>query len=465
MLPSLALTALLTFSGETQRRIEAVESGLLPAVQLTNQPPDRRSILGEMAKMHVTAVSIAVIHGGKLDWAKGYGIGGTVVTPSTLFQAASISKSLTAMAALNLVQQGKIGLDAPIETALRSWTLPANTFTAQHPVTLRGLLSHTAGITVSGFEGYSAGQPVPTLRQVLDGEKPANSAPVIVKTVPGQQYNYSGGGYTIVQQAILDATGLTYPEFMRTTVLRPLKMAQSTFEQPLNPDWLKRAALPVDAEGKPLAGGPNTYPEMAPAGLWTTSSDLAKWVIEMQKSLAGKANHVLSAETTRLMLTAVREDYGLGAEVHKTGRPSFAHTGANVGYQSYYFSYEDGDGAVILTNSNNSQNLISEILRGLAHEYRWPDFPQTQRTAIDVPIAEVLPFTGKFSAKGAFDFSINADGDHLVFAPPFGPSQPLLNSSKTSFFVLAGTLQMTFETPDRGVLSFGEQKVPFERMK
>lgn len=456
-------------STDTQRRIAEVESGLLPPVHITGSGPDRRHIGDEMERLHVPAVSIAVIHGGKLEWAKGYGVqrvGGPPVTPSTIFQAASISKSLTSMAALHLVEQGKLALDEPIQTELKSWTPPSNPFISRQAVTLRELLSHTAGINVHGFVGYAAGEPVPTLVQVLNGQKPANSDPIVVEAVPGSQFNYSGGGFTIVQQAIIDTTGQGFPDFMKATVLGPLGMKASTFQQPLDSRRLKQAALPVDPDGKPVPGGPHTYPEMAAAGLWTTASDLAKWVVEMQKSLAGKANRVLTAATTRTMLTAVRDDYGLGVEIHGTsGKRSFAHSGANVGYQAYYVGYEDGDGAVVLTAGENGQALIEEILRGLAQEYAWPDFQQVQRTEVSVPLAELQQFTGKFSAKDAYDFTVIARDGRLELELPFGPHQLLLSSSRTSFFILAGTLQMLFDTPDHGVLTFGDQKVPFERMR
>jgi CubicO group peptidase (beta-lactamase class C family) len=178
-----------------------------------------------MNRLHVPAVSIAIVHGGKIEWAKGYGImreGGAPVTPDTLFQAASITKSVTAMAALHLVEQGKLSLDAPIQTELKSWTLPQNSFTARHPVTLRELLSNTAGTSVYGFDGYAAGAPIPTLEQVLNGAKPANSAPIVVEIAPGSEFHYSGGGFTIAQQAMIDAMGKPFPEIMKKRRCLPL---------------------------------------------------------------------------------------------------------------------------------------------------------------------------------------------------------------------------------------------------
>ncbi len=332
------------FEAPIQDRIRAVENGL-ESSNSSGQRPEHRDLLTEMKRLNVPAVSIAVVHGGKIEWAKGYGLtraDGTAVNADTLFQAASISKSITAMAALNLVEHGRLSLDAPIRTELKSWTLPQNSSTSQHPVTLRELLSNTAGTSVDGFDGYAAGQPIPTLTQILNGTKPANSAPIVVEAVPGSEFRYSGGGFTIVQQMMIDATGKPH--------------------------------------GKPIPGGSHIYPEMAAAGLWTTPSDLALWTIEMQNSLDGKANHVLSPEMTRTMLTKVigmpKEPdvgYGLGVALLTIGgKPAFTHGGRNEGYQCNYFAFKDGDGAVVMTNSDNADALIHEIMTSIAHVYGWP---------------------------------------------------------------------------------------------
>src|SRR5262249_52896144 len=159
-----------------------------------------------MAHYHVPGLSIACIHNGTVEWTQAFGVvrvGGAPVTPDTLFQAGSISKSLTALAVLRLVEQGKLNLDTDVSQYLRSWKIPTNNFTKQKKVTLRELLSHTAGATIHGFHGYTAGQTVPTLVQVLNGEKPANSAPVTIDFVPGTNFRYAGGGYAIVQQILV----------------------------------------------------------------------------------------------------------------------------------------------------------------------------------------------------------------------------------------------------------------------
>jgi CubicO group peptidase (beta-lactamase class C family) len=412
---------------------------------------------------------VAVIHGGKIEWAKGYGTqseGGAAVTTETLFQAASLSKSLTSMAALKLVEQRKLSLDAPVETELKSWSLPQTSFAAQSPVTLRKLLSHTAGTTLHGFAGYAAGEPLPTLTQVLNGAKPANSDPVVVTGIPGTRYSYSGGGYTIVQQMMIDQSGKAFPDLMEELVLGPVGLKSSTFQQPLDRAMWKSVAMPVDSHGKPIPGGPHTYPEMAAAGLWTTPSDVARWVIELQRSLTGKTNHVISAEMARTMLTPIKEGYGLGVGAESPSRkPAMSHGGGNEGYRCIYFAYQDGDGAVIMTNSDSGGELYSELLGSIAREYGWPDYLPQERTVSAVPLAQQLQFTGNFQIKGGPAIAIAPASESLQLSMSGGQPRPLLTSSPTSFFVTDDIMQLRFDGPDHGVVIFGERKDPFDRVK
>lgn len=235
-----------------------------------------------MAALHVPGVSIAVIHDGKIEWANGYGVvslGGAPVTPETLFQAASISKPLTAMAVMHLVQTGKLNLDTDVNLYLKSWKIPSNSFTEKTKITLRELLSHTAGMTVHGFPGYASDATLPTLLQVLNGAKPANSPAIYADIAPGSEWRYSGGGFVIAQQLLLDTTGKPFPAFMKETVLIPAGMSHSTYEQPLPRSRMTEAAMPYRSNGQPTPGGPHVYPEMSAAGLWTTPSDLAHFAL------------------------------------------------------------------------------------------------------------------------------------------------------------------------------------------
>lgn len=450
-----------------ESHIRAVESGLGPAVTITNRPLEHQELLAEMKRLSVPGVSLAVIHEGHLSWAKGYGVSGnssSPVTTNTLFQAASISKSLTAMAALKLVEQGKLSLDAPIGTELKRWKLPQSS-EVQAPVTLRELLSHTAGTNVHGFEGYAADQLVPTLIQVLDGSKPANSAPIRIEQTPGAQFSYSGGGYTVIQQMMIDQAGKPFPTLMEELVLQPVGMRSSSFQQPLEKSAVSKAAFPFDSQGKALPGGPHTYPEMAAAGLWTTPSDLALWIMEVQHSLKNQANHVLSADFTRTMLTPIKNGYALGTGVQTpSGRPALSHSGGNEGYRCFYFAYQQGEGAVIMTNSDNGGALFGEILGSIAREYHWSDYLPEQRTIASVPLAQQSQYTGRFKVNNGPGIEITADETSLYLSIDGGKPKMLFPSSSNSFFVTDDTLQLTFSNSDGGALIFGTHQDAFQRI-
>jgi CubicO group peptidase (beta-lactamase class C family) len=299
-------------SSDVKQRIEKIESCLTDAVTVKGEATPTHTLSERMIALHVPGVSIAVVHNGAIEWAQGYGvesIGGKPVTPDTLFQTGSISKAVAALAALHLVQEGKLWLDTDVNSVLITWKVPPSSAAPGAIVTLRELLTHTAGINVHGFPGYAADTPVPTPVQVLNGEEPANTEPIRLENVPGATWKYSGGGYTVMQQLLLDVSKQSFAELLHDTVLEPIGMTHSTYEQPLTIRLKSEAATPYDADRGPIPGGAHTYPEQAAAGLWTTPGDLARYLIEMQQSLQGKANHVLNPDLTRQMLTPCLCDF------------------------------------------------------------------------------------------------------------------------------------------------------------
>jgi CubicO group peptidase (beta-lactamase class C family) len=219
-------------------RIQRVENGLTPKDWVQGGPV--WTLAERMGHYGVPGVSVAVIHDFEVAWAKGYGVcdaeKGGAVTPQTLFQAASISKPFAALAALQLVQAGVLDLDEDVNRKLTTWKVPENQFTVEEKVTLRRVITHTAGLTVSGFRGYAPGEPVPDIRPVVEGEEPANSAPVRVDAVPGTRFRYSGGGYTVLQLLIEDVTGRPLPDLVQEKVMAPAGMAHSSFRKPLSPE-------------------------------------------------------------------------------------------------------------------------------------------------------------------------------------------------------------------------------------
>lgn len=344
-----------------------------------------------MDAFKVPGLSVAVIDDYKIAWAKGFGVtapgGSTPVTPKTLFQAGSISKPVAATGALWLVEHGNLSLDEDVNKKLKSWKVPENEFTQTEKVTLRRLVSHSAGLTVHGFPGYAVGEPVPTLVQIFNGEKPANTAPIRVDFVPGTKMRYSGGGITIEQQLMIDVTGKPFPQFMRETVLSKIGMTDSTYEQPIPANRATLTATGARADGTPIAGKWHIYPEMAAAGLWTTPTDLAKFAIEIALSKQGKANHVLSQKMTQEMLTSQvkGEPVGLGPFLGDEKHPDqFGHNGADEGFQALLIMFADsGKGVALMGNSDAFFHVAPYVVDAVAREYAWKN-PPGQHSAVDV---------------------------------------------------------------------------------
>jgi CubicO group peptidase (beta-lactamase class C family) len=417
-------------------RIERVEKGLRPPVLVEGDPV---WTLAERMRFHkVHGVSIAVIKEFKVEWAAGYGVADAEtkkpVTASTLFQAASISKPVSAMGALALVQAGKLPLDRDVNTVLKSWKVPENAHTKKAPVTLEGLLSHTAGLTVHGFPGYEAGSPVPTIVQVLDGTPPANTAPIRVDLDPGTRYRYSGGGYTIAQLAMTDVTGQPFPALLAEKVLRPIGMTSSTFEQPLPAARVADAAAGYRADGAPLPGKRHVYPEMAAAGLWTTPTDLARFALAVQKILRDEKGP-LSKATAENMLRPRRDGYGLGLGIEeKGGATYFTHGGSNEGFQALLYADESrGYGAVIMTNSDAGFRLIPEILRAIAAEYNWEGYEKAP-----IPLAKLSPeelalYAGRYKLGPDSVISFQPREGGLAASVPLEGGFEILPISRTAF--------------------------------
>jgi len=344
-------------------------------------------------------LSVAIIDNFKIVDTRVYGVtevgGATPVTPHTLFQAGSVSKVVAAVGALSLVELGKLSLDEDVNRKLKSWKVPGNEFTKEQKVTLRRILSHSAGLTVHFFPGYAVGEPLPTLPQILDGVRPANTAPVRVDFVPGTRWRYSGGAVVIEQQLMIDVTGKPFPQIMRETVFDKLNMTDSTYEQPLPPSRMASAARGTYENGKSVPGGWHVYPEMAAGGLWTTPNDLAKLAIEIALSKQGKSNRVLSEPMTGEMLKVQMprvEEIALGNEQHRDRmglgfflgdetRPDlFGHIGEDQGFQAMLTMFADtGQGAAVMSNSDYGIMLGDFVFDQIAKEYNWKSYVPSDR--------------------------------------------------------------------------------------
>ena len=452
-----------------EERITRIENGLKSNLQIQYKDSIIQStynIEERMRELVIPGVSIAVLNNGVIEWAKGYGMADSTenrkVTKATLFQAGSISKPVAATRAHQLMEQGLIGLDVDVNTYLSSWKLPDNSFTATEKVTLRRILNHTAGLTIWGFPGYTRGDTIPSIPEILDGE--GNTDSVRVYKEPGGGWRYSGGGYTIMQQMITDIEQQPFPVIMEQIVLGPLGMASSTYENPLPAKFHGIAATGYLDDGTPVKGKWHVYPEMAAAGLWTTPSDLMLWGKEIQQILKSQKDGLLQASTVNEMLTASEDDQGLGPYVLDL---TFGHGGADEGFRAELLVWKETPNAVVvMVNSDNGSTIIREILHSIVQEYNLPDYTPRKRVFKEQSTEQLARFVGKydFLENGLADVIVQEDGLALT-AKGFTPETiPLWPEADSTFFSKNTGLRFNF-TLDGGavtslkILSYEGRKV------
>ncbi|GAB2849364.1 hypothetical protein GCM10027277_16940 [Pseudoduganella ginsengisoli] len=439
-------------SQSVEERIARVENGLLAPVAVRDAPPQTMRLEERMRELHVPGVSIAVINHGDIEWARAYGVmdvrTGRPVTTGTLFQAASISKPLAAVTTLRLAAQGKIHLDEDVNRRLRSWQLAAG-----QPVTPHALLSHTAGLPENGLPGYGSGEPQPSLLQVLRGAPPATTPPAAVQTPPGSQYGYSGLGYAVLQQYLMDATQKDFTTLARQQVLAPLRMHDTVFAPDLPAGLAQRAATGHELDGSPVAGNWRRYPELTAAGAWSTATDLARFAIAIQRAAQGKDTRLLTQQQAATLLTPVQNGYGLGFELDHAGKEqAFHHSGSNAGYKALLFAYtRTGQGAVILTNGDYGWPLIEELMRSIAAEYGWEDYRPLQRSAVAANPALHDRFIGDYSVSN-ITLRIHRDGERLyASAPPLGPAPvELIAAGDYDYFIREKDATVRFHPEGNG---------------
>jgi CubicO group peptidase (beta-lactamase class C family) len=344
--------------------------------------------------------------------------------------------------ALLLVQQQRLELDADVRQWLRSWK-------PEEAITLRQVLSHTAGLTVSGFSGYAPGTPLPTTLQILKGDRPANSDAVRIAEQPGKQVRYSGGGYVVVQQLVIDVTQLPFEEYMRRSVLAPLGMTRSFFEQPLSADHARAAASGYRRDGSRIQGNWMVHPELAPAGLWTTPSDIARLMIELQDALAGRATHILQSKWAREMLTGSVDNAGLGVFLAGPNGSSrrFMHSGRNAGFDALMVGYKHGrQGVVVMMNRNNNGKFIDEVIESVAREYAWPDYlgETTQVEYGAVPASIQASYAGEYEAAAKPPLTIFFEDGKLFARSGADVWFRIYPASETEFFTTDNPTRWTF---------------------
>ncbi|NCD71315.1 serine hydrolase [Mucilaginibacter agri] len=455
----LSLSSCLTvYAQSTANKIHEVETNLVGVIQIEGEKP--HTIQEQLVHYKAPGISIAVIQNYKIAWAKGYGWADEEqkipVTEKTLFQAASISKSLNGVGVLKLVQDKKLDLYTDINTYLTSWKFPYDSLSKGKKITVANLLSHTAGLNVHGFNGYEQGKPLPTITEILDGKAPANSPRIRSMYAPGLKSEYSGGGIMISQMIVMDVTHHTYAEYMKQNVLQPLGMTSSTYEQPpfgIKPALLTTAYGPLE---KPLTGKYHIYPEQAAAGLWTNPTDLAKYVIETQLAYEGKSAKVLNQQTTKLRLTPyLNKNAALGVFIDNLDSTKyFQHSGGNEGFRCiYYGSLEGGNGVVIMVNSDNGQ-IISEVINSVAKVYGFKGlYNSTIKKSAIVADADLQSLVGYYELAPKFILSITKEGNQL-YAQASGQGKFRINpESQTKFYTVDFPSDFEFIKDNNGVVT------------
>jgi CubicO group peptidase (beta-lactamase class C family) len=432
-----------------RKRIEGVVNGLLPTTATEGRFGDPVNLFDRMAFYHTPGVSIAVVNDGELEWACGFGVREQgkpePVTPETLFQAASISKPIFALGVMRLVEQGRLDLDEDVNKRLTSWKIPP-VGGWQPRITLRQLLSHSAGLTVHGFRGYTVDEPLPTVIDVLEGRPPASSRPVVVNILPGLQFRYSGGGTMVAQQLVTDVLGKPFPQIMQELVLDPLGLKNSTFEQRLSPARAAVAATAHPFKGRPVPGRWHVYTELAAGGMWTTPADLARIGLELQRTLKG--DRLLKRETVAEMLKPqIGEEQGIGFALFGEGESLlFVHGGLNEGFVGQAAFYKNrGMGLVIMANSNEGDPLVDEIQFAIAREYGYPGvFPEAPPT-VEIPEASAEALVGEYETGSKLLFKVTRQGKRLLLAAGDQPPLPMVPESETVFRLEPLNSKVTFE--------------------
>lgn len=441
-------------SPTTLNRIERTENALKQTKKGT------RSLLECMSDLTIHGVSIAVIHEYQIEWARGFGVRerGTEerVEADTRFQACSISKPITAIATLRLVEQGRLDLDTDINTYLTSWRLPKNG-AWQPEVTLRQLLSHTAGISVPWFNGYHPEQDIPTLREILDSQQPANTVAIRVTTMPGLRFRYSGGGYVILQQLLMDVMKQPFPQLMHDLIFNPLNMQHSTFEQPRSSEQWEHAATGHRSSGKPIAGKWRIFPEMAAGGLWTTASDLARFGLSLQKAKAGQPDQILSSRMVEELLTPQsksddRGDIGLGVFIEGRGNTArFGHGGDNFGYACCWVSLlHGGQGCVIMTNSDNGWAIQNELVRAIAQVYDWPTVASRKTRPASDTLSVTDDYVGTYELQPGFFLTVTKRNNTLFLQVPDQQPIEMLRGNDTTYLLAGMDDTLTFVRNESG---------------
>jgi CubicO group peptidase (beta-lactamase class C family) len=440
----------------TRARIKSVENGLLRAVYIKGLKPERLRLEDRMQFYQVPGVSLAVIDNHAVEWARAYGVSDVqthqLVTPDTLFQGGAFSQAVAAAVTLHLVEKGRLDLEGDIHQWLRSWKLPTPSHPAEKFMTLRQLLTHSAGLAAQVFDGYSQTETLPGLEQVLSGEKPAKNVLVWGESPPGSRARYSESNYVVLEQLLSDVENKPFSDIAQEFVFGPLGMKQSTFEVLPPSAAPERAAFGHLRDGKPVDGGWHNYPGAAAKGLWTTPSDFAAFVVELLQAGLEKSSKVLSPAAARSLLSPQVGNYTFGFSVDGRGDEiNFSIRGKTDGFSCFAVLYPArGQGAVIMTNSENGAILIEEMLRALSAAYEWPHFKPEEKALYRLDPSIYQQYIGRYQVNPNYILRVSQDDFNLIIQPTGQAPTKFYVEGETLFFSIDPFIRIQFRKDKQG---------------
>ena len=435
-------------SPEDRNALDRIALDLQPTFRVEGESSDSQDALGRLRHHGIPALSVAFAVDGEIAWRAAWGLADVEasrrVDPETFFLAASISKPVTAIRALQLVEDGRVDLDRNINDYLTRWQVPDNGFTTKEKVTLRRILNHTAGLTVWVFPGYMRGDEIPSVEDVLDGK--GKTPPVRVYKEPGGDWQYSGGGYTVMQLMIEEVDDVPFASSLDANVLTPLGMVSSTFTNPLPVAFHPRAATGYRSNGDRVDGAWPIYPEMAAAGLWTTPSELIEYANDVLRVDRGTGDGRLDAATVALMLTPGDNDQGLGPVVTEK---TFGHTGADEGFRAQLIAWRaSGHALVVMVNSDTSA-ILAEFIHAVAREYDLPGFEQDVKRAVELDEADRSAWVGHYEMADLGTVVITATSDGLETTSDFGIQPDVWRPlARERYFSTSTGQEITFENAE-----------------
>ena len=414
---------------ESAIRMNQLLAGIRGQVRFVGEQEEFKTLQQAMTDYQIPAVSLAVIHNGQIDWTRTAQLTGSEpLNCRSIFQAASLSKPVTVMAAMRMHEAEVIDLDQNIEEYLLDFVLPEGQQSEDNPVTLRNIFTHTSGITPGGYQGYEFNTPLPSDLDIVRGAPGVNSPKLAVIAEPNSVMAYSGGGYTLAELALQNHLGGSFSALMDKWILAPAVMTDSDFRQPLPENERVKAAIGHLHTGEAIAGGWHNYPEQAAAGLWSNSRDMARFLIEIYQAYQGQES-IFSQAQIRSMLAEERDRSVYGFIVDRSnGGLSVTHYGGNAGYRTgMTIDLVSGNGLVYLANSDNGGLLGNELLLSTSQVYDWQQFQQVevQRSEAENSILENLVGDYLWNDQVEVRIGFNEAEENVSLYFPNGDEYPL----------------------------------------